>query len=102
MLSSMGKVFKENKIEQVYRASAINSLWKIFQELIISNCKRNHVIAYNVHEKTSQSQDSQNFESIHMLFVICTLVSQSESHNFFMYILTKIKTTYNYNIQRFI
>ena len=26
VLSSMGKVFKENKIEQVYRASAINSL----------------------------------------------------------------------------
>ena len=53
-------------------------------------------------KKTSQSQDSQNFESIHVLFVICTLVRQSQSHNFFMYILTKIKTTYNYNIQRFI
>ena len=52
--------------------------------------------------KKHQSQDIQNFESIHVLFVICTLVSQSESHNFFMYILTKIKTTYNYNIQRFI
>ena len=86
----MGKVFKENKIEQVYRASAINSLWKIFQELIITNCKRNHVIAYNVYEKTSQSHDSQNFESIHVLFEICTLVSQSESYNFFMYILTII------------
>ena len=40
--------------------------------------------------KKHQSHDSQNFESIHVLFVICTLVSQSESYNFFMYILTII------------
>ena len=45
----------------------------------------------------TESQDRQNFERLHMLFVICTVLhenalvfSQSEEGNFFMYIIINV------------
>ena len=52
----------------------------------------------NVHDKTSQEgRTDENFETMDMLFVICTCVTwkcigftQSEEHNFFMYIIRDV------------
>ena len=55
------------------------------------------LLVINVHERTSQSRERRNFESMCTLFVVCThvttlhvsneyplLFSQSEVHSFFM------------------
>ena len=103
--------FKDKKIARARRASAICSL-KNLQVLITTNCWGNHVITcYNVHEKSiAAGEDRRNFESVRAVFVICPRVttldlrydfafvlhenalvfSQSEAHNFFMYIINKV------------
>ena len=82
---------KDNKIAQAGRASAIFSLWKIYKCLLHKITRAIMLPLVNkVHEKTSQTRQTK-FESMRMLFIICThlcymrmhsLISQSELHNF--------------------
>ena len=67
------------------------------------------ILVINLHEKsTTKTQDRQNFDSVHMLFVICSHVttlhlcyrknalvfSQSEVHKFLMSITTNMLVTW--------
>ena len=65
-------------------------IFEKFSKSLLFQIAREIMSLLIMYMKKHQSHDSQNFESIHVLFVICTLVSQSESYNFFMYILTII------------
>ena len=78
MLISTSKFFEDNKIAHAHRANAIYSLWKIYKCLLWQIAFM-LLLVNNVHEKTSQSQDRQNFESVCVLFVICTRVTTLHS-----------------------
>ena len=103
--------FKDKKIARARRANAICSL-KNLLVLITTNCWGNHVITcYNVPEKNiAGGEDRRIFESVRTQFVFCPGVttmhlrydfalllhenalvfSQSETCNFFMYIINKV------------
>ena len=68
----MDKFFEGNKIAWAGWASVICIIWKIYKCFLHQIAREIMlVLVENLHQKNiAESQDRQNFESVHVLFVI--------------------------------
>ena len=69
-------IFQRQQIAQASRASAICSLWKFKSAYYAKLQENTYYNLLTIYRKNiTESQHRQNFESVRMLFVICTLVT---------------------------